>query len=163
MNILNLFRPSPTEQAIEAELAGTTKPTRAHIQPPKRGGTSSNLPEAGADELHQLRASLQDIEARLSSVTHERDSIRAEFSQYRTASQSDQRSLEKENARLQAAFNETSQALSRSIASAGLSAPVPGISPDDPTDEAKGLQRSIAAAKAEASRTKPQPLTRPVI
>ena len=103
-------------------------------------------------ELSELRASLANIEARLQTAVHERDSIRVEFSQYREAVSQDQRELEKENATLKQRFHEVSLELSKQVASGGLDSPLPGISSNDDTDGPKGLQRAIQANK-QASTT----------
>ena len=152
-SILNLFKKSPAEEQLEAELSGSTRKPSATSTPPRRGPAASPThPEAGAGELATLRASLSDIEARLQAAHQERDSIRAEFSQYREAVNSEQRSLEAENKRLRQSLDETGRMLSKQIASGGLDSPLPGVSAND-TDGPRGLQKAIAANKAHQAQT----------
>ena len=173
MKILNLFRPTEKEKAIEAELTGKPS-TRQKVIPPRRGLTPAQI------EVEELRVSLQAIESRLQATTHERDSLKAEFSQYRSASQSDVRELERENRELRSKLTETSQMLSQQIASTGHQGPLPGF--EDDTDETQersdaawirtarklkgqdgphGLQRAIQAHQRDTASN--QRLTRPEI
>lgn len=159
-NLLSLFRPSPKEQQLEEELNGKVTSTRqpsSTSTPPRRGASPASVTPGSADgsELSELRISLQTIESKLQIVSHERDSIRAEFQSYRQAVSQDQRSLEDENKRLRQSLDETGRMLSKQIAGSGLDGPLPGISSVNNNDGPKGLQRAIQAAKAEAASTTP--------
>ena len=157
-SILNLFKKSPEEERLEAELSGKVTSTRqtpsATSTPPKRGTSPASpaTPGSADVELSELRSSLQAMDQRLLVLTHERDSLRAEFSQYREAVSQDQRSLEAENRKLKESLDATSMLLSKQIAAGGLNGPLPGISSNDDTDGPKGLQRAIQANK-QASTT----------
>ena len=155
-NLLSLFRPSAKERAIENELSGKpSTPTRQPAtQPPKRGASPASVTptHTGADvsELSELRASLANIEARLQAAHQERDSLRDEFSQYRQASQADQRELERENARLRESLDITGRELSKMIANGGADGPIPEANGEP---ERKGLARAIEANKAHQAQT----------
>ena len=155
MKILNLFRPSQREKELEAELSGSTRKPSATPTPPRRGPAipGSMTPthtEAGAGELAELRSSLQAMDQRLLVLTHERDSIRDEFSQYRQAASSDLRDLERENARLRESLNENAMMLSKMIANGGADGPIPEANGEP---ERKGLARAIEANKAHQAQT----------
>jgi hypothetical protein len=91
-SILSLFKPTQTEVAIQEDISrGREKPKPSTVLPGRQSITPSSL---GGSELDQLRASLQDMDARLQSAIGERDQLKAEFNDYRQATQADQRDLE---------------------------------------------------------------------
>jgi len=103
------------------------------------------------------------MDARLQAVVSERDSLKAEFNDYRKATQADQRDLEKENQRIHAQLTQTGMELSRMIASTGHQGPLPsGFADDSP--QARTERAFMATArqiKGEVTGYTPQRLERP--
>jgi chromosome segregation ATPase len=138
-SILNLFRPTQSEVAIREDLSRGRELSKQSTTPAtsRSSHVKTFTPSTVASgELDQLRASLADLDSKLQAITSERDSLKAEFSSYRQATQSDQRDLEKENQRLRSDLLTTGQELSLRIASQGALGPLPDMA-EDSTPEAR--------------------------
>jgi chromosome condensin MukBEF ATPase and DNA-binding subunit MukB len=159
-SILNLFKPTQTEVAIREDISrGREKPKPSTVLP-GRQSTSSTL---GGSELEQLRASLQDMDARLQSAIGERDALRLEFNDYRQAANEDANDLERTNRELQSRLRETGQQLSAHIASRAQLGPLPDMA-EDSTPEGRteaAYMRLARQLKGDTTGANPQRIERP--
>ena len=137
----NFFKMDPGAAKLEARLDRETNLSKVTIPCHKTGNDKIQYePKPGlANELLQLRDSVADMDIKLQAITSERDSLKAEFNNYRQATQADQLDLEKENQRLRSDLLTTGQELSLRIAAQGQLGPLPdfnesGDSPQDRTD-----------------------------
>jgi chromosome segregation ATPase len=165
-SILELFRPSKAEQELTADIErgmdgkkqSTTPATSrsSHV----KTITPSTL---GGSELEQLRASLQDMDARLQSAIGERDQLKAEFSSYRQSANEDTRDLEKLNRELQSQLRETGQELSLHIASRAQLGPLPDFSEDSSSQDKTEAHylRLARQLKGDTTGANPQRIERP--
>lgn len=113
---------------------------------------------AGGSELEQLRASLADMDARLQAVVSERDSLKAEFNDYRKSSNEDVSDLERLNRDLKTQLRTTGMELSQMIASTGHQGPLPsGFSDDSPKSRTE--RAFMATARQMKSDTTGEPTT----
>jgi hypothetical protein len=160
-SILSLFKPTQTEVAIQEDISrGREKPKPSTVLPGRQSITPSSL---GGSELDQLRASLQDMDARLQSAIGERDQLKAEFNDYRQATQADQRDLEHSNRDLRSQLRETGQQLSLHIAAQAQLGPLPDMT-EDSTPEGRTDRHYMRLArqlKGDTTGANPQRIERP--
>jgi hypothetical protein len=155
-SILNLFRPTQTEVTIQEDLSrGREKPKPSTVLP---GRQSTKPATVGGNEVETLRASLADMDARLQLAIAERDSFKKEFSDYREATQADQRDLEHSNRELQSRLRETGQELSLRIAAQGALGPLPDMA-EDSTPEGRTEAHYMRLARQLKSGSTGEPTT----
>ena len=158
-SILELFKPSKAEQELATDIERGMNGKKPSTTPATSRSshrhtiTPSSL---GGSELDQLRASLQDMDARLQSAIGERDQLKAEFSSYRQATQGDQRDLEHSNRELQSQLRETGQELSLRIAAQGALGPLPDMAEDSsPQDRTEAAYMKLARQIKSGSTGEP--------
>ena len=160
-SILNLFRPTQTEVTIQEDLSRGRELSKQSTTPATSRSSHRHTitpSTVGGSELDQLRASLADMDARLQSAIGERDSFKKEFSDYREATQADQRDLEHSNRELQSRLRETGQQLSAHIASRAQLGPLPDMV-EDSTPEARTEAHYMRLARQLKSGSTGEPTT----
>ena len=160
-SILSLFKPSKAEQELTADIERGMNGKKPSTTPATSRSSHRHTitpSTVGGNELDQLRASLADMDARLQSAIGERDSFKKEFSDYREATQADQRDLEHSNRELQSRLRETGQQLSAHIASRAQLGPLPDMV-EDSTPEARTEAHYMRLARQLKSGSTGEPTT----
>ena len=160
-SILSLFRPSKTEVAIQEDISRGRELSKQSTTPAtsRSSHVKTFTPSTvGGNEVETLRASLADMDARLQLAIAERDSFKKEFSDYREATQADQRDLEHSNRELQSRLRETGQELSLRIAAQGALGPLPDMV-EDSTPEARTEAHYMRLARQLKSGSTGEPTT----
>jgi hypothetical protein len=165
-SILELFRPSKAEQELAADIERGMNGKKQSTTPATSRSSHRHTitpSTVGGSELEQLRVSVQDMDFKLQSITIERDALKAEFNDYRQATQADQRDLEKENQRLRSDLLTTGQELSLHIASQAQLGPLPDMT-EDSTPEGRteaAYMRLARQLKGDTTGANPQRIERP--
>jgi hypothetical protein len=117
----NFFKMDPGAAKLEARMDKERNLTKVTTPDHNAGNHKIRYepkPEF-TNEILQLRDSVADMDIKLQAITSERDSLKAEFNDYRQAANADQRDLERENQRLRSDLLTTGQELSLRIAAQG--------------------------------------------
>jgi small-conductance mechanosensitive channel len=160
-SILNLFRPTQAEVAIQEDISrGREKPKQSTTPATSRSSHRHTITPStvGGSELDQLRASLADMDARLQLAIAERDSLKLEFNDYRQAANADASDLEKLNRDLKTQLRETGQQLSLHIASQAQLGPLPDMA-EDSSPEGRTDRHYMRLARQLKSGSTGEPTT----
>jgi molecular chaperone GrpE (heat shock protein) len=156
----NFFKMDPGAAKLEARMDKERNLTKVTTPDHNAGNHKIRYepkPEF-TNEILQLRDSVADMDIKLQAITSERDSLKAEFNNYREATQADQRDLEKENQRLRSDLLTTGQELSLRIAAQGQLGPLPDMT-EDSTPEGRTDRHYMRLARQLKSGSTGEPTT----